>query len=56
MAIKRGGHSSGPLREGRYRRGSTGLGVGDNKMLSKPVVGQGGELLIECFLHELCPV
>jgi hypothetical protein len=25
-------------------------------MLSKPVVGQGGELLIECFLHELCPV
>ena len=28
MAIKRGGHSSGPLREGWPRRGSTGFGVG----------------------------
>jgi hypothetical protein len=25
-------------------------------MLSKPAVDQGGEFLIECFLHELCPV
>ena len=56
MAVKRGGHSWNPLRVGSHRRGTTGLGVGDNKMLSKPVVGQGGELLIECFLHELCPV
>ncbi len=27
MAIKRGGHSSGPLREGRYRRAGWGLAL-----------------------------